>query len=149
MEILLLQDITGVGKKNDLIQVGDGYALNHLLPRRAALVATPLVRRRYAELIRKRAEEREVERTAQAGTAQALMGKTVTIKRKATKTGKLYAGVTEAHVAEAIKDQLSIEVSEEAVRMDEHLKAVGTHSVRVMLAGQSLPLTVVVAAEAA
>lgn len=149
MEILLLQDITGIGKKNDLIQVGDGFALNHLLPRRAALVATPLVRRRYAELIRKRAEEREKERAAQAGAAQAISGKTISFKRKATKTGKLYAGITEAHVAEALKDQLAVEVVEEAVKMDQHIKALGASQVTVIIAGQSVPVTVNVEAEAA
>jgi large subunit ribosomal protein L9 len=149
MEILLLQDIVGVGKKNDLIQVGDGFALNHLLPRRAALVATPLVRRRYAELIRKRAEEREIERQSQAGTAKALSGKTITIKRKATKTGKLYAGVTAAIIAEALKDQHGIGVPEAAIQLSEPIKSLGSTSIGVILAGQTLPVTVVVEAEAA
>lgn len=149
MEILLLQDITGIGKKNDLLQVGDGYALNHLLPKRAALVATPLVRRRYAEIIRKRAEEREKERSAQAGTVQALTGKTITLKRKATKAGKLYAGITEAHVAEAIKDQHSVEIAPEAVRMDEHIKVLGQTRISVIIAGQIVPVTVSVEAETA
>ncbi len=149
MEILLLEDIVGVGKKNDLLQVGDGYALNCLLPQRSALVATPLVRRRYAELIRKRAEERETEKAAQMGAAQALSGKTVNFKRKITKTGKLYAGITEKNIVEALKDQHAIEVPEESVTMSEHIKALGSFQVTVKLGGQELPVTAVVEAEAA
>ncbi|HLD71436.1 MAG TPA: 50S ribosomal protein L9 [Candidatus Peribacteraceae bacterium] len=149
MEILLLQDIVGVGKKNDLIQVGDGFALNCLLPKRAALVATPLVRRRYAELIRRRAEEREHEKSVQVGNAKAIAGKTVTFVRKASKTGKLYAGVTEAMIAQVLKDQHGIVLMVSAIQLPEHIKSVGSYVVPVQLAGQSVTITVTVQAEVA
>ena len=61
MEVLLLQDVQNVGQKNDLLMVGDGYALNFLLPQQKAIVATPTVRKRYAEEIRRRAEQKELE----------------------------------------------------------------------------------------
>jgi ribosomal protein L9 len=54
MEVLLLTDIPGIGRRSDVIVVGNGFALNHLLPSRKALVVTPNVRRRYAEQIKKR-----------------------------------------------------------------------------------------------
>ena len=147
MEILLLQDIAGIGKKNDLLVVGDGFALNNLLPRRAALVATPLVRKRYAELIRRRAEEREDERTAQAGAAQALSGKTLLFSKKATKAGKLYASITEKAIQEALKEQLKYDVTEENITMDEHIKTVGSNQVMVKIANQSVPVLVKIDAE--
>jgi large subunit ribosomal protein L9 len=149
MEVLLLEDINGIGKKNDLLVVGDGYALNYLLPKRAALVATPLVRKRYADLIRRRAEERERERAAQAGAAQAVSGKTVTFKRKVTKTGKLYAGITEKAIAEALNEQHKVHVTEDAIDMSEHIKTTGSHQVSVKMGEQMLPLTVLVEAEKA
>ncbi len=148
MEVLLLQDINGIGKKNDLLVVGDGFALNHLLPKRAALVATPLVRRRYAEVIRKRAEERETERQARAGAVQALSGKTVTFMRKTTKTGKLYASVTEDVIADALKNQHGIEVPADAVEITTPIKATGTFNVLVRMADQMVSVSVVVQPEA-
>jgi large subunit ribosomal protein L9 len=147
MEVLLLQDVAGIGKKNDLLVVGDGFALNCLLPRRMALVATPLVRKRYADLIRRRAEEREREKSAQAGMAQALTGKSVMLSRKTTKGGKLYAAVTEKVIVEALKEQHQLEVKEDAVEIATPIKATGAFQVNVALAGQSLPVTVVVEAE--
>ena len=72
MEVLLLTDIPGIGKKDDLLLVGDGYALNCLLPRRQAMIATPTVRRRYAEIIRKRAVERQTELDSKAAAASAV-----------------------------------------------------------------------------
>jgi large subunit ribosomal protein L9 len=142
MEVLLLQDIPGVGKKSDLIVVGDGYALNFLLPRNAALVATPLVRKRYADHIRKRAEERETEKAAKSSAATAVSGKTVVITKKATKTGKLYAGITEDMLAVEIQKQLGVQVTSDAIDMPEHIKAIGVHPVTVKIGEHSVKVEV-------
>ncbi len=147
MEVLLLEDIVGIGKKNDLLVVGDGYALNNLLPRRAALVATPLVRKRYADLIRRRAEEREKEKEVQAGSAKAITGKSLTLTKKVTKTGKLYAAINQKAIVEALKEQLSMDITEDAVMMDEPIKSTGTHSIRIKMNDQMIPMSVVVDAE--
>jgi large subunit ribosomal protein L9 len=149
MEVLLLQDINGIGKKNDLLLVGDGYALNFLLPRRAALVATPLVRKRYADLIRRRAEERENEKSAQTNAVKAVAGKSVTFIRKVTKTGKLYAAINESAIVEALKAQLSMELPEDAILLDEPIKTTGSHAVQLKIADQTVNLNVVVEAEKA
>ncbi len=147
MEVLLLQDIPGIGKKNDLLVVGDGYALNYLLPRRAALVATPLVRKRYAEFIRRRAEEREKEKAAEAGAAAAVSGKRVTFSRKATKTGKLYGAISEEAIAEALLSEHKVEVGPEAVTIDGQIKTLGEHEVSVHIAGKDVPVIVKVEEE--
>lgn len=147
MEVLLLQDIPGIGKKNDLLVVGDGYALNYLLPKRAALIATPLVRKRYAEFIRRRAEEREREKGAIAGVAQAISGKTITFTKKITKTGKLYAAITEQNVVEALKEQLDVTVTEDMVKIDDQIKSTGTHQIMIQMGEQVVSLNVAVEAD--
>ncbi len=148
MEVLLLQDVSGIGKKNDLLVVGDGFALNCLLPKRAALVATPLVRRHYAEQIRKRAEERETERQVRMGAAQAVAGKTVTFTRKTTKTGKLYAAINEDTISDALKNQHGIEIKSDSIDIPAQIKATGTFQVKVKMGDQSIALSVVVQPEA-
>ncbi len=147
MEILLLEDIAGIGKKNDLLVVGDGFALNYLLPHRKALVATPTVRKRYADQIRKRAEEKETERQVKANLASALTGKSLTFTKKASKTGKLYAAITEELIIQAMKDQLSVEVPADSVELDEPIKALGNFSAKVRLGDSSQNLAVTVKAE--
>lgn len=144
MEVLLLQDIPGIGKKNDLLMVGDGYALNCLLPRRQALIATPTVRKRYAEVIKKRAIERQTELESKQGAAAAVAGKKVTFTRKTTKTGKLYAAITEKLIAEALKDQHKVDLEESAISIPEQIKAVGEFTASIDVAGQQENLTVVV-----
>lgn len=147
MEVLLLQDVPGVGKKNDLLVVGDGFALNYLLPKRAALVATPLVRKRYAEFIRRRAEEREKEKSVAQGAVQAVSGKPLVFTKKVTKTGKLYAAITEKNIVEAFKDQHGVDVSEDAVKIDEAIKATGKHQIMLQMGEQVVTVDVQVNAE--
>lgn len=147
MEVLLLQDVPGVGKKNDLLVVGDGFALNYLLPKRAALVATPLVRKRYAEFIRRRAEEREREKSVAQGAVQAVSDKPLVFSKKVTKTGKLYAAITEKNIVEAFKDQHSVEVSEDAVKIDEPIKTTGKHQIMLQIGAQVVTVDVTVTAE--
>jgi large subunit ribosomal protein L9 len=146
MEVLLLSDIKGIGKKNDLIVVGNGFALNCLIPERKALVATPNVRRRYAEEIKKRALEREQELSMRRSVLGTLTGKSVTITKKTTKTGKLYAAVSTAMVQEAFKAQHGIEIREQDMSMDE-IKSVGKHPVKISVGDQSVDVTVDVKAE--
>ncbi len=147
MEVLLLQDIPGIGKKNDLLVVGDGFALNYLLPKRAALIATPLVRKRYAEFIKRRAEEREKEKEAASGTIAAMAGKTLNFKKKVTKTGKLYAAITEKNIAEALKEQLNVDISEDAIKIDEQIKATGSHQIMLQMGERVVTVNVLVEAE--
>jgi large subunit ribosomal protein L9 len=147
MEVILLQDIPGIGKKNDVLVVGDGYALNCLLPHRKALVATPTVRKRYAEVIRRRAEEKALERAAATSAASVLAGKKISFTRKATKTGKLYAAIMEKHIAEVLSEQLKVEAKESAIVIPTPIKALGTFSIQVDLSGTKADVAVEVLAE--
>lgn len=147
MEVLLLQDIPEIGKKDDLLIVGDGYALNFLLPQSKALIATPTVRRRYAERIKKRAEQKIMEMASNASKAAAVAKKEIVVTRKATKTGKLYAAVSEEQIVAALKAQHKVEVEESAVSFVEPIKSIGTFEAKVTLAGTEQTVTVTVKAE--
>ncbi len=149
MEVLLLSDIAGVGRKNDLIVVKSGYALNHLLPERRALVVTPNVRRRYALQIKQRAVEREKEREIQISLSAALANKTVHLTAKASKTGKLYASITEKQVADLLKTEYGIDIPVSSINIAEHIKVVGTHTVTVTIGAQSTTIKVEVKPEGA
>ncbi len=147
MEILLLQDIPGVGKQNDLLVVGDGFALNCLLPQRKALVATPTVRKRYADQIKKRAVEKQNEREIHMNAVAALAGKSLQFTKKASKTGKLYAAVNEIQIAEALKNQLGFEVSADKIIISDHIKSVGQSSIGIRIGDATQNMGVTVTAE--
>lgn len=147
MEVLLLQDIPEIGKKDDLLIVGDGYALNFLLPQSKALIATPTVRRRYGERIRRRAEEKLAENASQEAKAATIADKEVAFARKVTKTGKLYAAISEKNIAEALKEQHKTDVEESDIVIDEPIKATGEFTVNVSLSGNDTPVKVTVTEE--
>lgn len=142
MEVLLLSDISGVGRKNDLVVVKNGFALNHLLPERKALVVTPNVRRRYAQHIKKRAEEREREKELLASLSNTLLGKTLHIAAKASKTGKLYAALSESQIVDALQSEYSINVPVSSVSMKNQIKIIGTHTVLIAVGTQQSKLSV-------
>jgi len=149
MEILLLEDVNGIGKKNDLLVVGDGYALNCLLPQRKALVATPTVRKRYADQIRKRAEEKETEKQSQQQLVSSLTGKALSFIRKVAKGGKLYGSIGEKDIIGALLEQHKMPVSEAAVSLPEAIKSTGTFTVHIRFGESVVSLPVIVAAEKA
>lgn len=148
MEVLLLTDIPGIGKKNDLLVVKSGFALNHLLPNRKALVVTPNVRKRYADQIKQRALEKEKEKELQGSLSTALGSKTVHVTAKVAKTGKLYAAISAAAISEAIKKEFTLDIAQSAIEIPAHIKTTGTHTVRISVGGQSINLSVDVKADA-
>jgi len=147
MEVLLLEDIPGVGQKNDIVVVKSGFALNNLLPLRRALVATPTVRRRYAEQIKRRAEEKAQMSELMKSAVGVLKEKSLIFSRKAEEGGKLYGAVTEADICEALTDQLMIEVPEASISVTEPIKAIGEHTAKVMLDDQEAEVRIEVKAE--
>lgn len=142
MEVLLLSDLPGIGKKNDLIVVGNGYALNYLLPGRKAIVVTPNVRKRYAEQIKRRALDREQERLTQATTLQSIKGKSLRFTTKASKAGKLYAAITVSMVLDALKKQFSLKLNEEQVKLAEPIKNVGPHTVMLHIGQEKVSMAI-------
>ncbi|MCF7844816.1 MAG: 50S ribosomal protein L9 [Kiritimatiellales bacterium] len=147
MEVLLLQDVPKIGLKDDLLLVGDGYALNFLLPQQKAIVATPTVRKRYADQIRRRAEQKELEKKLETGAASALAGKTLTFERKVTKTGKLYAAITEKLIVDELKKEHGIEVTADMVKVADPIKELGEFAVSLKVGDQPQEVTVIVKEE--
>jgi large subunit ribosomal protein L9 len=149
MEVLLLTNIPGVGKKNDLIVVKSGFALNFLLPQNKAMVVTPNVRRVYAEQIKQRALEREREREVQSSLTSALSGKVVHVSGKASKAGKLYAAISETDVSKALKKEYSIDIPAASISIDKAIKAIGKHTATISVGTQSVAIAIEVKADEA
>ncbi len=147
MELLLLEDINGIGKRNDIIIVGDGFALNCLLPQRKALVATPTVRKRYAEQIKRRAEESEHDRKMHQQAADAVLGKVVHFTRKVAKTDTLYAAITAKDISEALAAEHSVNIAAGDIVIAEPIKSIGNVTVQIQIGEQTYPLQISVARE--
>ena len=149
MKVILLQDVKGNGKRDDIVTVSDGYARNFLFPKKLAVEATPGAMK---EIQRKRAAEdaREAERRAEAQSkADALKNKVVTVSVKCGEKGRLYGSLTTADVAAALQAQHGIAVDKKKLDIEEQVKQVGDYKVNVWLySGITTPMVLhVVAAE--
>ena len=133
MKVILLQDVKGTGKKQEIVNVSDGYARNFLFPRKLAVDATPGAAK---ELEKKQAAERAREterRLAAEKKAASLRGKVITVVAKCGAQGRLYGSVTGAEIAEALKAQHDIEVDKRKIDLAEPIRTVGETEVIVKL----------------
>ncbi len=133
MKVVLLADVKSKGKKNDVIDVADGYARNVLFPKKLAIVATPQV---LAELKSKgeAAEHHTAEQIAEfKKTAERINGKTIKITAKGGKSGKLFGAITAKDVASALKTQFGADIDKRKVTLAKDIKAFGNYNVEVKL----------------
>ena len=149
MEIILLQDVEGLGDKGEVANVSNGYARNFLFPRKLAQQATPAriatVRQAMAEKVE--AERRELER---AEEFRDTLAKTVlTITAKVGESDKLFGSVTNQDIAEAIYGARKIRVDKRNVLLEDPIKTAGTFMVTVAVNGSPEPaiIKVIVAPE--
>ncbi len=145
MQVILLQDVKGQGKKGELIQVSNGYARNFLLPRNLAMIPDAQA---MSELHNKEAAaqyHREMDKKAADEAAAAIDGKTLLIHAKAGQSGKLFGAVTTREVSEELQKQLGVTVDRRKISMRD-IKSYGKYTADVKLQGVSAKLTVEVSA---
>ena len=133
MKVILLSDIKGTGKKDDILNVSDGYARNFLFPRKLAVEATDGASK---EIERKRALENQREnerRQAAEKKASSLRGKVITVIAKCGDKGRLYGSVTAQEIAEALIKQHDVEIDKRKIELAEPIRTVGETDVVVKL----------------
>jgi large subunit ribosomal protein L9 len=147
MRVLLRDDIDGVGKRGDLVDVAKGFARNYLLPTGRALVATEGVEQQATSMRRARDLRDAKDRDAAETVAAAIGAKPVIVSARAGAEGRLFGSVTTADLAEALEAQTGAVVDRRKIGLAEPIKSVGTHLVEVHLhAGVDVELTVEVVA---
>jgi len=133
MKVILLADVKGTGKKQEIVNVSDGYARNFLFPKKLAIEATAGASK---EIERKQAAERqrEMERRAAAEKkAASLRGKVITVVAKCGAQGRLYGSVTGQEIAAALQAQHGVEVDKRKIDLAEAIRTVGETEVIVKL----------------
>jgi large subunit ribosomal protein L9 len=133
MKIILQKEVEKLGQAGDIVQVADGYARNFLIPRGLAAPATRGAVG-HAERLRRGAEERERRARTEAETLGARLSKTpVRIAAQAGEDGRLFGSITGHHVAEEASRQLETPLDHRRVRLEEPIRSLGVHQVRVHL----------------
>lgn len=133
MKVILLQDVKSLGKKDQIVDVSDGYARNMLLPKKLGIEATS---KNMNDLKLKKAHEdkvaAEVLAEAQALAAQ-MENESVTMSIKMGENGRTFGSVSSKEIAEAIKEQLGHDIDKKKIVMKDAIKAPGTRTVGIKL----------------
>jgi len=133
MEVILKQDIKGLGFSDDLVKVRPGYGRNFLIPRGFAVLATDSARKMHAEILKQRAFKEDKLRKGAQANAEKLNGITIQVGAKAGENGKIFGSVTTIQIAEALK-KAGYEVERKNIELNtDNIKALGTYSAKVRL----------------
>ena len=133
MKVVLLKDVKNVGKRDDILNVSDGYARNFLFPQKLAVEAKPGT---LKEIERKRAAQdaREAELKAEAmAKAELLKNKVIVLQVKCGEKGRLYGSVTSAEVAEALEKQHGIIADKRKIDIGDPIRETGIREISVWL----------------
>lgn len=146
MKIILLKDVTKLGKKFDTKDVSPGYATNLLIPNGLAIPATKEALKRF-ELERARVEgERKIQGELLMENIKSLDGVTLTILSKANEKGHLFAGIHREEIAKELDSQLHLSIDSTSIILEHPIKEVGEHTIEVKVEGKSAKFKVVVQA---
>ena len=133
MKVILLDNIKGVGKKDEIINASDGYARNFLLPKKLAVEAnsanmSKLKAKQDSDQYRKNVEKEEAQKISEK-----LKGILLKISVKAGENGKIFGSITSKEIAENLKTQYQIEVDKKKIELKEPIKTLGSFTVQIRL----------------
>jgi len=133
MDVILLQDVKSLGKKGESVKVSDGYARNFILPKKLGLEANA---KNLNDLKLQKAAQAKLEKeqleAAQALGAQ-ISGSTVVIRIKTGENGRVFGSVSVKEIAEAMKEQLNLDVDKKKISLAVPIRNEGTFSAAVKL----------------
>lgn len=133
MEIILLQDVSKLGQKDDLVKVKAGYGRNFLIPRGFAIAATPSAKKMHAENLRQRAHKEEKIKTEAQELANKMADLKLIIGAKTSTSGKIFGSVNTIQIAEALKEK-GFDIERKSISLpDDQIKEVGKYKATIKL----------------
>jgi large subunit ribosomal protein L9 len=134
MEIILKEDIKGLGYKNDVVKVKPGYGRNYLIPQGMAVLATESAKKILAENLKQAAHKAEKLKQDALNLAAQLEALVVEIAAKVSETGKIFGSVTNTQLADAIKNQHNLEIDRRRITIkQDEVKTLGEYTALIDL----------------
>ncbi|HUZ18964.1 MAG TPA: 50S ribosomal protein L9 [Acidimicrobiales bacterium] len=133
MKVVLREDVNGIGKRGDIVQVADGHARNFLIPSGRAIVANDGVTQQAASMRRARDLRDAKDREAAETVAQRLVPLVITVPAKAGREGRLFGSVTPSDIVAAVEQQAGVVLDRHKLLAHEPIKSLGSHEVGVRL----------------
>ena len=133
MNVILKQDVANLGRKDDIITVKNGYAMNYLIPKGLAVNAIPSLRKMHEEVLRQRAHKEEKIREEARAKVDKIKGLKLTIGAKTSTKGKIFGSVNTIQISEALKNQ-GFEIDRKDITIKEELiKEIGNYTATIKL----------------
>ena len=132
MEIILKEDISTLGYKDDIVSVKDGYGRNYLIPHGKAIIASVSAKKILAENLKQRAHKLSQIKKDAEELAKKLSGLTLTVGAKASTTGKIFGSVGSIQIAEAI-EKAGFEIDRKTITIKEAVKEMGNYVATIKL----------------
>ena len=133
MKVLLRKDVSGIGRRGDIVTVSSGHARNFLLPGGLAIIATDGAVTQANSMRRARDLREAADRDAAFAISAELAKHTVTVKAKAGAEGRLFGSVTANDSVAAVKDQTSVVLDRKHINIETPIRTTGAHQVSVSL----------------
>ena len=132
MELILVEDVAGLGYKNDIVSVKKGYGRNYLIPQGKAVIASESARKVLAENLKQRAHKLAKIKADAEELAAKLAPVALTIATKVSATGTIFGAVTNIQIAEELA-KLGFEIDRKTIVVKETVKEVGSYTATVKL----------------
>lgn len=147
MKIILLKDVKKIGKKYDVKDVADGFAINSLIPSKSAIPATPanvnmIEAKKKGDMLVSAKSEAELQKALND-----IKGISIEIKGKVNDKGHLFAGIHKEEIIEAVKKQKGVNITTEHLILEKPIKEVGEHAITVKVADREVAFKLVIKAE--
>ena len=133
MKVILLENIKGVGKKDEVIEASDGYARNFLFPKKLAIEANAENMSKLKGKNDSNAYKKSVEKAEAQKIADKLKDIILKIAVKSGENGKIFGSITSKEIADSLKEQHEIDVDKKKVELKEPIKTLGNFSVSIKL----------------
>lgn len=133
VEVILVENVVGLGGESDQIKVAAGYARNFLLPNRLAIPVTSANKRRLEVLRQRRAEREAHEFNTMTELSKSISKLTAVISVKTGEDGKMFGSVTSGTIADQLKNQFEIALDKKKIHLSEPIRTLGNHEVELRL----------------
>lgn len=137
MRVILLQDVPKVGHKYDIKNVADGFARNVLLVQKKAVIATPGEISRIEKLKADKNQSEAHKREGLEKLVKDLNDQGLTIAAKSNEEGHLFAALPISEIVKAVNQQGTVSVTEKEISLDQPIKKVGEHQVKIKIGNGS------------
>ncbi len=135
MKVILIKDVARIGRKGDVKDVPDGHAINFLIPRKLAIIATPEGMKRLSAHVSKVEEKKEMNHKLFAETLHILEATPVVYSVTANEKGHLFKGINAHDVAKHLQE-MGQSIDEATIKLEHPIKEVGVHEIPLCFDGK-------------